>query len=71
MIPYKYVGEVAPDDCTCRLVNFSDYSGWYMRSRNPSCPHHGYGAVVAVLDKSRAGNEPARLVTPDEGDAHE
>lgn len=34
---------VIPDDCTCKWVNHSDYSGWEMKQRDPACIHHGYG----------------------------
>jgi hypothetical protein len=30
------------DDCTCKWVNYSDYSGWVLRWCNPSCPDHGW-----------------------------
>jgi hypothetical protein len=29
------------DGCTCRWVNYSDSTGWFLRSRNTRCPVHG------------------------------
>lgn len=37
--------EVCTAECTCRLVNRSDESGWEMEWRDSGCPVHGDDAV--------------------------
>ena len=33
--------DVPADDCTCKWVNYSDSTGFFLRSRDPGCPVHG------------------------------
>lgn len=42
-----YIGDVPPDGCTCRLINYSDSGGWYLKSRDPHCSYHGSGGGCA------------------------
>lgn len=64
-----YYMEVAPDDCTCKLVNYSDYGGWYVKHRDPGCPHHGDGpASPAAGDDTRNRSRSAEAQDGTAGD---
>lgn len=48
--------DALPDDCTCSWINYSDSTGWFLKSRDPYCPSHGYQEPIG--EGPPDGNNP-------------
>lgn len=64
--------DVVSDGCICRWVNYSDSTGWFLKSPNPRCPHHGDGEHFREADLILTGDSgTCEYGCPHSGCAHE